>query len=311
MSAFIAGLIVAGVGALGGLIGSISDADEAKKKAKTEKEYQNDIYKLNKEHAEEEFNEAQKQANRSAEKANLQADFTDKELDIGERTISNDINTAIDNLYLSGASDTYEWNQQAMSAGQSEGSAYASLAGSGVRAGSSLSDAVEMQAATNSELLQFAQDSKRRSNNNSLVNVLNQLAGNEFNIMQNRVGADETRKDALDLVNSYLEGGSNYKLYQNQLDQMKTTHNYNIGQLNKEISDNTFFEGGNGKAWLRMGTNMLTMGAQGFQTGYNLYDTYYKARNYNTELKTNTSKTSSFNPAKTKKYNGGMTLGIY
>ena len=261
------GLIVAGIGALGGLIGGISDKKKKKEEAEAAKKYQEEQYNLKKEAAELEYKEAQRQANRNAEKANLQADLIDQSLDIGERTLSNDINTAIDNLYLSGASDTWEWNQQAMSAGANEGAAYASIAASGVRAGSSLSDAVEMQSATNAELLQFSQDSKRRSDNNNLGSVLNQLAGNEFNIMENRIGADQTRKDALDLVNSYLEGGANYNLYQNQLDQMKSTNDYNLKQLNKEIKSNS---PKSADYWLSLGTSMLTGGASGFQTGYNL-----------------------------------------
>ena len=281
MSWIVAG-ITALIGALAGGIGAGSDADKAKEDAKLQKKYQKEQYDLNKQNAELEYNEAQRQANRNAEKANLQADLTDKSLDIGERTLSNDINTAIDNLYLSGASDTYEWNQQAMSAGASEGASYAGLAASGVRAGSSLSNAVEMQAATNSELLQFAQDTKRRSDNNNLASVLNQLAGNQFNVMENRIGADETRKDALELVNSYLEGGVNYNLYQNQLAQMENTYKYNKKQLNKVIDENT--------GWNKFGkvmTGALTMGASGFQTGYNLYDTAYKAKNYKTTLGAN------------------------
>lgn len=284
------GLIVAGVGALGGLIGGISDKKKKKEEAEAAKAYQEEQYKLKKEAAELEYKEAQRQANRNAEKANLQADLIDQSLDIGERTLSNDINTAIDNLYLSGASDTWEWNQQAMSAGANEGAAYASIAASGVRAGSSLSDAVEMQSATNAELLQFSQDSKRRSDNNNLGSVLNQLAGNEFNIMENRIGADQTRKDALDLVNSYLEGGANYNLYQNQLDQMKSTNDYNLKQLNKEIKSNS---PKSADYWLSLGTSILTGGASGFQTGYNLGTTWNEAGGYNPNKKAKGGKAST------------------
>ena len=283
------GWLVAGIGALigalGGGISAVSDANKAKEEAEAQKEYLKEQYRLQKKEAELQYKKAQKEAKRNAQKANLQADLTDKAQDISEKTLSNDINTAIDNLYLSGASDTYEWNQQAMSAGASEGASYAGLAASGVRAGSSLSDAVEMQAATNSELLQFSQDAKRRSDNNNLGSVLNQLAGNEFNIMQNRIGADETRKDALDLVNSYLEGGSNYNIYKNNLDQMENSYKYNKKQLDKQIEDNTFSKDGNENAWLKLGTGILTMGASGFQTGYDLYDTAYKAKNYKTTIK--------------------------
>ena len=232
------GIVTAAFGAFSGWMGHLFDSQTKRNEAEAQKQYIEQQYKLKKQEAELEYNEAQRQANRNAEKANLQADLTDQSLDIGEQSISNDINTAIDNLYLAGANDTFEWNLQAMAAGQSEGAAYAGLAGSGVRAGSSLSDAVLMESATNAGQLQFTQDARRRSNDNNLGSVLNQLAGNEFNIMQNRIGADQTRADALDLVNSYLEGGYNYNIYKNQLEQMKVTNNYNLDQLNKEIKRN-------------------------------------------------------------------------
>lgn len=284
------GLIVAGIGGLLGGIGYGADADKKKKEAEAQKKYLEEQYKLKKEAAELEYAEAQKQANRNAEKAKLQADLTDKAQNIAESTLSNDINTAIDNLYLSGASDTYEWNQQAMSAGQSEGAAYAGLAGSGVRAGSSLSDAVLMESATNAGQLQFTQDARRRSNDNNLGSVLNQLAGSEFNIMQNRIGADQTRADALDLVNSYLKGGYNYNIYQNQLEQMKSTNNYNLDQLNKEIKSNSWKSA---DYWLGLGTSILSGGASGFSTGYNLGTTINDAGGYNPNKKAKGGKAST------------------
>jgi len=287
------GLIVAGIGALGGLLSGIDDSNRKRKAAQAQKDYLAEDYRLQEENLDKDFAEAQKQANRNADKANLQADLIDQAQDIAETTLSNDINTAIDNLYLSGASDTYEWNQQAMAAGQSEGASYAQLASSGVRAGSSLSDAVEMQSATNSALLQFSQDAKRRSDNNNLGNVLNQLAGNEFNIMENRIGADQTRQDALDLVNSYLEGGYNYNIYQNQKDRLKNTRNYNLNQLQTEIADNTFWKGGNGNAWLKLGTGILTGGASGFSTGYDIANTINDAGGYNPNKKTKGGKAST------------------
>lgn len=271
-------------GLVGGFVGwmdHLFTTSKTSKELEEEKKRQEKLYTLQLEEAKLDYEKAQKEAKRNAEKANLQADLTDKAQDISEHTISNDINTAIDNLYLSQASDAYEWNQQAMASGASEGASYTGLAASGIRAGSSLSDAVEMQAATNSELLQFAQDSKRRSDNNNLGSVLNQLAGNEFNIMQNRIGADETRKDALDLVNSYLEGGTNYNIYQNQLKQMETQHTYNLDKLNKEIKKNSpdSFEW-----WMGAGASLFGMTSQGFSTGYNLGDTIYKGKKYNTSV---------------------------
>ena len=291
MDPLVVGLIVAGVGGLFGGIGSLWSSKENREAAEAQKKYLEEQYRLQKEAAEKEFEEAKRQANRSAEKANLQADLSDKAQDITEKTLSNDINTAIDNLYLSGASDTYEWNQQAMASGASEGASYAQLASTGVRAGSSLSEAVEMQAATNSELLQFSQDSKRRSDNNNLGSILNQLAGNEFNIAQNRIAADETRKDALDLVNSYLEGGYNYNIYKNQMDQLENTRTYNLDNLDKEIKKNRW---DSPDYWLRFGTSLLTTGASGFQTGTSFAKTFNNATGYNPNTKGGKASTGTY-----------------
>jgi len=278
------GLVTAAIGGFAGWMSSLFGSQQARKEAEAQKKYIEEQYNLKKEAAELEYKEAQRQANRNAQKANLQADLTDKAQDITEKSLSNDINSAIDNLYLSQAGDAWSWNMQAMESGSNEGASYAGLAASGVRAGSSMSDAVEMQAATNAGLLQFSQDSKRRSDNNNLGSILNQLAGNEFNIMQNRIGADQTRADALDLVNSYLEGGYNYNIYQNQMEQMKGTLDYNLDQLNKEIkrnSPNSF------DFWLNAGTNILTGGTNGFSTGYNIGTTYDKIKAYNPGYNTN------------------------
>ena len=285
------GLITAGFGGFAGWMDFLFDNQKAQKQLNKQKDLENEQYKLQLEEAELEYEKAKKEANRSAEKARLSADLTDQAQDITERTISNDINSAIDNLYLSQQNDTYEWNLQAMENGSNAGASYAGLAASGVRAGSSMSDAVELQSATNAALLQFSQDAKRRSDNNNLGSVLNQLAGNEFNIMQNRIGADQTRQDALDLVNSYLEGGSNYNIYQNRLKQMENAHNYNLGQINEQLKQ---YDPKSVDYWLRAGSSILTGGSNGFSTGYNVGTTAQNvssfAPNYTTSVKTGWNK---------------------
>ncbi|MBO7712209.1 MAG: hypothetical protein J6S85_01740 [Methanobrevibacter sp.] len=275
----ITALIFAGLGMLGNGIDSVITTNDARDKAKADRDYITNEYNLNKKDAEDSFNKAKDEAEKNAAKMNQSADLTDIAQNIGEKSLSNDINTAIDNLFLSQAGDAYNWNMQAMQNGASAGSSYAALAGSGVRSGNSLSNAVELQSATNAALLQFSQDTKRRSDNNNLGSVLNQLAGNEFNIMQNRIGADVQRQDALDLVNSYIEGGSNYKLYQNQIDKMDLAYKYNLKNINDVIDKNSWKKG---DAWLRLGTSLITGGISGFETGYSLYDTAFKAANYKT-----------------------------
>lgn len=248
-----------------GLIDSLWGDDQAEKQLKKEKE-------LRLAEAKERFDQAKEEANRNADQADLQADMADKSSDITEEGLSNDFNAAIDNMYLGQMQDTMEWNNASMQMGSSQGASYAGLAASGVRAGSSLSDAVLMESATNEAQLQFAQDAKRRRDNNNLASVLNGLAGQKYNIYQNRVGADQTRADALYLRNSYEEGGHNWNLYQNNKDQLDLKYDYEIKQhtgWNKALNGISSF---------------LGFGAKGLQTGYNTLDTLNKAKDYSVTL---------------------------
>lgn len=287
------GIVTAAVGAFSGWMGHLFDSQSKRKEAEAQKALIEQQYKLKKQEAELEYAEAQRQANKNADEADKQADLTDLGQDIAERTLSNDINSAIDNLYLSQTNDAWEWNSAAMSAGANTGNALAQVAASGVRAGSSLNDAILMESATNEAQLQFAQDAKRRSDNNNLASVLNGLAGQKFNIMGNRIGADVTRQNAQDLRNSYLEGGYNYNIYQNQMEQMRLTNNYNLDQLNKEIKKNS---PNSIDFWLNAGTSILTGASNGFQTGYNVGTTYDKIKankpGYNTKVKTQSNNIS-------------------
>jgi len=270
----VAGMIA---GAASGLLGSITNDRESWVEANEKQHELYELYLINLQQAEQEFLKAQEEANRNAKKGELQAELTDKGLDITEQSLSNDFNATIDQLYLGQQADAYNWNLAAMQAGISEGQAYANLASSGVRAGSSLSDAVAMESAVNAEQLQFAQDTKRSQDDNNLASVLNSLAGNKFDIMSNRIGADETRADASYLRNSYLEGGANWNLYQLQKQEMETTYKYNYEQLQREKDKHTGWN-----AFFNGLTAMLSLGAKGAQTGYNLYDMSYKAQNYTT-----------------------------
>lgn len=277
--------LVAGITALlGGIangIDTVIGINKAHDDAQDQLDFIDDMYNLQKGKAEEDYAEAKRQAEKNAELANQQADLTDLGQDIAERSVSNDFNTAIDNLYLSGAQDAWQWNNAAMQAGSSEGAALAGLAGSGVRAGSSLSDAVLMESATNEAQLQFAQDTKRRSDNNNLASVLNGLAGTQYNIMGERIGADVTRGNALDLLNSYEKGGYNYNIYQNQKEQMEKTYNYNRGKVEDIKKENSW---DSWEAWAKLGTGILGGASSGYQTGANLYNMAYEAADYETGI---------------------------
>lgn len=304
---------LAGIGALlagtGGLVDSIIETKRTKKDAEDQLADLIKSYGLKTEEAELEYKKAKEEAGRNADEADvkaaqtekqaaqedLQADLKDAEQDVTERIVSGDFNTAIDNLYLSQKADAYNWNDALAQMGSSEGSAYATLAGSGIRAGSSLSDAVMLDKASNSAQLQFAQESKRQSDNNSLYSVLNNLAGSRFNIMQNRYGADFMREnagfmrenaalmrdDAAYLRNSYEEGGSNWNIYKKNLEIMEQNYKYNKDVLNKTIQRNSFDKNGNGQAWFNAIGSFLTMGARGFSGGYDLGSTIALNSGYN------------------------------
>ena len=275
---FVAGALAIIGGALGFGIGSKNEADKASEIREQLRDLEEDYINAQEE-AKLKYEAAKKQAERNAQQADLQADLTDKQLDIGERSLSVDFNTAIDNLYLNQMSDAQNWNMAAMQAGSSTGASYANLANSGIRAGSSLSDAVLMESAVNENQLQFAKESKRRSDNNSLASVLNSLAGNEASIEQNRVGADITRDNAAYLRNSYLEGGTNYNLYQLQLKQLESSYIHNNTALEREKGRH---EGSN--TWLNALASAFGFGSKGYSTGYKLTGSIMDASGYNTQL---------------------------
>lgn len=271
-------LIVAGIMALiGGTINAISsnvEDDEEWSRLEREKSRLEDAYNLQAEEAELQFQQAKEKANRDADKGEKEADLTDLSADISETATSNDFNTAIDNLYLSLASDAWDWNNAAMQIGSSAGASYASLAGSGVRAGSSVSDAVLMESSLNSAQLQFSQDAKRRQDNNNLASVLNSLAGNKFDIYQNRVGADITRDDASWLRNSFLEGGSNYNIYQKQKELAELRKNQEYARLKESqdsIEDN--------RGWKAF-ASFFGGGSKAASAGYNASTTFFDAVGY-------------------------------
>ena len=272
MGSIIAGIIVAAVGATTGFFGSLFDDAKAREQIAVQRNYNNQQYVLDVMKAQEEYAAAKEQANRNAAQAEKEADLTDQSLSVAEQGLSYDFNAAIDNMYLSQEADAMNWNAQAMQTGSSEGAAYASLGASGVRAGSSLSDAVLMESATNAAQLQFSQDAKRRSDNNNLGSVLNNLAGNKIGIQQNRIGADIQRDNASYLRNSYEAGGHNFNLYQYHLADLGNKWAYNNAQLDQQENEHS--------GWNSFFKSMIALhggAAKGFQTGYNIGNAFQNA----------------------------------
>ena len=272
MASLIAGIIVAAVGATAGLFGSLFDDARVREQVAAQKNNNNIQYILDVQKAQEEFAAAKEQADRNAAQAEKEADLTDQSLNVAEQGLSFDFNAAIDNMYLSQEADAMSWNAQAMQAGSSEGASYAALGASGVRAGSSLSDAVAMESATNAAQLQFSQDAKRRSDDNNLGALLNNLAGNKVGIQQSRIGADIQRDNALYLRNSYEAGGHNYNLYANNLMQLQNRWAYNNAQLDQQEKEHSGWN-----SFINSMISFHSMGAKGFSTGYNIGGAFQNA----------------------------------
>ena len=272
-------IAMAAAAATAGLVNSITGDVEAMNSLDDYEDYINEQYALNVEKVNLEYNAAKEAAGKSAEQANKHADITDLAQDVKETALSQDFNATIDNLYLGQKQNVLNWNMQAMGAGQSEGAALAGLAGNGVRAGSSMSQAVEMEAAVNSQQLQFSQDAARQTEKNQLASLLTNLVGNKVDIYGNRVGADIARQNALDLVNSYVEGGSNYNLYQNQLSTLKNQYDYNKNQIEKERDKHSGWN-----AFWNGVSSFFTMGAAGAKTGMSLTKMGVEAAAYKTNV---------------------------
>lgn len=280
-------------GALVGFTKSIFNNYEQLDNLDDAEEYINKMYDLKKKEAELEYNKAKDEANKNAEQANKRADISDLGQDLTEKAVSQDFNLTIDNLYLGQQQNVLDWNKQAMNAGKSEGASLAGLAGSGIRAGSSLSEAVEMEAAVNSQQLQFSQDATRKTEDLQLGKLLTNLAGNKFNIYGNRVEADTSRQNALDLVNSYAEGGANWNLYQNQLNTLQAQYNENKRKIDEERKK---YDGWNA-VWNNL-TAAFSMGSTVAGAANTLTEIGTKAAAYN--------KIGNLNNASTKKTFSGF-----
>lgn len=159
-----------------------------------------------------------------------EADKLDTTTNFKENDLSNSFNTELDNLINQQEAEAFGWNVQAMQNGVQTGSELANLANSGIRSGSSLSNAVEMESAVNSAQLQLQEDSARKSESNMLGNLFNGLGSGQFDIWNNRDNADYTRS-------SWNEGGDQWNLYQKRRANTELTYDQKLAQLDYDYND--------------------------------------------------------------------------
>ena len=209
-----------------------------------DKQYQEqvDFLNMNFDIQQEEANKDAAYAKETANRNIQNSKVADVQTNATERLLSLDFNTGLELLGLGQTAQTLSYNNYAMQADQAAGSDYAALAQSGTR-NSSLADAVEMSAANNSFQLQLQQDTERAQNKASqtqlvsgMLSGMSNVYGARQNAISTRSAANQQIREADDLIASYLEGGSNYRLNQAKLGQLKTRYDYDITNINKQIT---------------------------------------------------------------------------
>lgn len=289
MGSLIAGIISAAVGGIIGMINSITDSnnqinDITTQQLQMQAEYANKdkLLDLEFEKAKEEAERNAAKAEQKAESEEQDANLQDTTLDVSERALSDKYNNQLDAIQVQQESNLFNWNTALMQAGASEGASLANAAASGVRAGSTMSQAIDMQSAVNSAALQQQQDQARTGININLNSLFNNLNQNQLGIMQGRIGADNLRNDAANLRSdaaylreSYSEGGNNYEIYKQNKSGMflNYANNFNNLQVNKNrISGSA--------AWNAI-SSLISGGTSGFETGSKVATSIQEWSGYN------------------------------
>lgn len=273
-------LLLAGIVALvAGVIGEIDYTKDYEQRQSDIKEDQSDLeeqYNQSVKNSTDEFAAKKENAEEDARKLNVKADrldqdaaFADQALNIQERLLDTEYNQGLGQIQAEQADRLWSWNNALASIGANTGNELASIANSGIRAGSSLSKAVEMEAATNNMQLERQINNAERNDKWNLQNLFANQKQGEFSIWKGRVDADNTRFDATDLRNdaynitkSYEEGGTNWNLWQDSLNSLGLDYQQKNDKLQREYDNNE-----KNLLWGQW-SSFLTMGTKGFKTGY-------------------------------------------
>jgi len=282
-TSLIVGIVVAAASATAGAIDWALTAKGKRDQLEKDKAYLEAQRKQTLEQMELKYKQAEKEAKQNAKKAENQAELTDKQMDVSENLASEDYNNTLEGLQTQAEQDAYNWNYYAISAGQAEGEAAATAAASGVRSGSTMDQAVDMEAALNSQQLQLQENASRQNYDNQLANMGMNLQSNMLGIQGSRVQADWQRTEAANLRASYAageadeygnvtkKGGSNWNIYQSNIKGVWDTYNYNADKINTEMDEYSGW-----KFHLRLNNALLGGSASGFQTGYNIGEAFAK-----------------------------------
>lgn len=205
-----------------------------------------------------EFEEAQKQAYKNANRS-------DEQSTMAERTTSNNVNSNIQALGLQDIANAYSFNNASQTASASKGNSLANMAASGTRT-SSLGSAVDMSDKQSQDQLQLSEDMSRIQSGAQLNSILDALGQDVFQIRNNRQDAEQLRqayndggyaasesdggilntifteigntvKDIYGRSTNYAGAGSEYRKYMLNRNRASDNYDYQITDLNKAISD--------------------------------------------------------------------------
>lgn len=244
-----AGLLIAAIWAITkGTINVVDyNRDFEDNQSELEKQMENlrDSYFQAQENANDEYEAAKKAANDKANRLEENADIQDTVLNTEEKVLSDQFNAGIDQLQAEQEANLFNWNNALASIGANTGNELAAAANSGTRAGSSLSQAIDLEAAANSAALSLQISNAERQQKITLQNLYNQNMSGQNSIWQGRVGADQNRYDATDLRNSYEEGGMNWQLQQDKLNTLRLNYHQNKSALVRQYNKNNRDKGWN------------------------------------------------------------------
>ena len=237
-------IISAGIGLIVGGLGYIGQWGATAEESKEEIRRQEARRKRNLELMDLEYETNKKEANKEADKS-------DEATTLAEAVMGKNASNALQQMGLGQEADALQYNEAAINAGTSEGSAYNSISGAGTRGSSSL-QSVEMQSELQAQNLQTQEDIDRKNSDLTLASAMTSMNQGAFDL-QNK------RSAAKDLRDTFNEGGDQYNLYQKHRSNYIADVQENIDKLNENTKwgwDDTL--------------GVLTGGISGASSGYEI-----------------------------------------
>lgn len=161
------------------------------------------------------------------------ANRQDTQSTMNESLTSADVNYSLENLQLGQIMEGLQNTQARESISQNKGNELSNIAASGIRAGGSLSDAVELETSQNTMQYDFQKEASRKQQDYQLGNILR-------NLNSNVAGIQADRTDAYDLRESFTEGtGYQWKKFNNAYKQTEINYDKALKEARNARDDNS------------------------------------------------------------------------